>query len=225
MSALFRQKKLVPPKRVCLRLKALRKQRNISLETLAKRTKISKKYLQALEECRFNDLPKAAVYQKNFVCGYVEALGVDPGPFLEQYIVEETTKEDRKTKLPKLSIKSNYLYYLPVIIRYVLVISIAMLLVVYLGWQVKNIIEPPKLLVYSPTDGYITDNYVLLVQGETGREVQVSINGQAIMNSEEGKFEQNIDLSPGVNTIVITAQKKHGKTFSITRYVVLKEEL
>ena len=111
------------------------------------------------------------------------------------------------------------------VIRYVLVISIALLLIIYLGLQVRNIIQPPKLLVYSPTDGYITDNYSLLVQGETGKEVQVSINGQVIMNSEEGKFEQKIDLSPGVNTIVVTAQKKHGKTSSITRYVVLKEEI
>ncbi len=221
MTAIFNRKKLIPPKRVCLRLKEIRKKKGVSLKELAKRTKISKKNLLALEECRFNDLPSGSVYQKNFVKCYVEALGAEPGPYLHQYVIEETVNKEKKKK--NQEVKGTGLSYLPFILRYGAVIAVALVLVLYLGMQVRNIIEPPNLAVYSPQDGYITTEHSLLVQGETGKEVQVSINGQEIMNNEQGQFEEMIDLSPGVNTIVVMAEKRHGKITTITRHVVLKQ--
>jgi len=58
---------------------------NTSLKELEKRTKISKKNLQAVEECRFDELQHPALYQKNFIKKYVEALDQNPQPFLEQF--------------------------------------------------------------------------------------------------------------------------------------------
>lgn len=220
MSAFLRKKLKDPPQRVCLCLKKLRQEKNIPLEEIAKKTKIDKKYLLALEECRFHDLPKAKIYQKNIVRCYAEALEIKPEPFLEQYLLEENAKE--KKKHPYTGIKNNPLCYLPVILRFSLLLLVIFILLGYLGWQIKNIVAPPPLVIYFPPDGFITQNDQLTIAGETDKEVVITINSQTIGGSENGQFKETINLSPGVNTITITAQKKHGKTTTEIRHVVFK---
>ena len=221
--SIFKKKKLEPPKRVCLRLREIRKKKGVSLEQLSKRTKISKDFLQALEECRFQDLPMAEVYQKNFVKSYAEALSIDPDQFLQQYMSEEADK-NKKMVHPNQEVKRNYLNNLPDFFRYGFVIIFLLALFLYLGLQVKNIVEPPRLEVYSPPQGYVTNELSISLQGETDKEVNVTLNGKDIGTDEEGDFEEIIDLSPGVNTLIIEAKKKHGKTTREVRHVTLKVE-
>lgn len=222
MSA-FQKKQLTPTKRVCLRLKEAREKNGMSLIELAKKTKLSKKYLEALEECRFNDLPPATVYQKNFVKCYVEALGINANPFLKQYLNEEVVKTNKTTPKTTEVTKAGWLASLPLILKFSLISLLIVIMASYLGLQIKHILEPPLLVIYSPEDGFITEQKSILVQGKTEKEVNVSINGQSVMNSEEGQFAEMINLSPGINTLSITAQKKHGKTTTETRHVVLKQ--
>ncbi|MBI5222719.1 MAG: helix-turn-helix domain-containing protein [Candidatus Magasanikbacteria bacterium] len=221
----FHQKELRPPRRVCLRLKEEREKRKIGLEELAVKTKIIRKYLLALEECRFQDLPLAEVYQKNYLKRYVEALGIDPVPFLEQYLIEEKSDgENKKGHLFK-GLKDNYWDYLPAILRYGFLALLLLALIFYLGLQVKKIVEPPRLLIYYPPSGLVTERPAVLIHGETNPEVEVFINGRKIMTDEKGAFKEEINLSLGTNTIAIEARKKHGKTTSETRYVVYKEAI
>ena len=220
----FHRKELEHPRRVCLRLKEEREKRKISLDELAVKTKIIKKYLLALEECRFQDLPLAEVYQKNYLKQYVEALGIDPVPFLEQYLIEERGGGEKKKEHLFKSFRGNYWDYLPAILRYGFLVLLLLALIFYLGLQVKKIMEPPRLLIYYPPSGLVTERPEVLIRGETNPEVEVFINGRKIMTDEKGAFREDINLSLGTNTIAIEARKKHGKTTSETRYVVYKEE-
>ena len=95
----------------------------------------------------------------------------------------------------------------------------------YLFWQINGILQPPKLLIYTPADGYVSSHLSTLVQGETEMEVKVTVNGKEIMANERGQFEAMVDLSNGVNAITISAMKKHGKTTTVTRHVVVKNPL
>ena len=143
-ASLFTKKELAPPTRVCFRLKSLRQEKKISLEEMEQKTRISKKYLQALEECRFRDVPFAGVYQKNFVKSYVEALGVDPEPLLRQYLIEETIKEDKKPNVEhEKEIRRSRWYVLPSFLRFGLILIPTLILIGYLGWQVRRIVTPP----------------------------------------------------------------------------------
>lgn len=213
---------LLPPKRVCLCLKEARAKAGMSLETMSEKTKISKNHLQALEECKFNKLPSAVIYQKNFVKKYVEALSLDPVPFMEQYQVEEAV--GKKIKHPFRGISNHPLSHLPSIIRHGLVVLVVILIIGYLVVQVKNILEPPALSIFSPIEGLVTAESSILVEGQTQPEAQVTINGGEVMNNEKGIFQASIDLNPGVNTITIIVKKKHGKTTTETRHVVLREK-
>lgn len=221
MVAIFKKKPIsAPPERLCLRLKEIRRQKSVSLEEIAKKTKINKSYLRAIEECRFNDLPPAIVYQKNFIRSYAEALGLKPETFLTQYFIEEA-KPDKK-KHPRQAIRNSPLHNLPTILRYCFTIGLMIVMLGYLGLQVKRIIEPPELTIFSPPEGFITKKEQILILGETEKEIRVLINGKEIMNSEDGQFKETMALASGVNTITITAEKKHGKSTTVVRHVVFK---
>lgn len=65
-------------------LRLTRESKGISLEYAADTLKISKRYLEALEEDSFNVLP-AQIYVRGFLNNYAKFLGLDPVAILDQY--------------------------------------------------------------------------------------------------------------------------------------------
>lgn len=218
----FQKKQLTPAKRVCFRLKEARKKARIKLSDLAKQTKISKKHLEALEECRFADIPYAVIYQKNFIKRYAQILDLPVEDLLNQFIVEEVGSAKKKKEDVCKKIKSNRFQNLPSLLRASIMTIVIISLIGYLSWQVRSIIKPPELTLFSPQNGYITTDYELLIHGKTHQETQVSVNGKDITNGDDGQFKEILTLSPGINTITVSAKKKHGKSTTIVRHVTLK---
>ena len=67
-------------------LRKVRQTRGIELGDISQRTKISERYLRAIEEERFADMP-AAVYVRGYVMEYARALRMDPHRVTESYLV------------------------------------------------------------------------------------------------------------------------------------------
>ena len=221
--SMFVKKEIEESKRICIRLKEAREAAGISLDSLSKKKRNNTQYLRALEECRFDDLPVSPLYQKNFIKTYLTALGIHPDPFIHQYLREEIPSADQTRHThPAPPVRSMYFHNLPQLIRSTVTAMIVLSLIGYLGLQVKHIVEPPTLTVHSPTDGMITENRSLVIQGETEKEVSVFINGKEIVNKNNGQFEEQLDLGVGVNTIIISAKKKYGKTKTETRHVTVR---
>ena len=65
-------------------LKQIREDKNISLEEVANATKISKRYLQAIEEGNYSLVP-GQTYVIGIIRNYARYLGLDPKPIIEQY--------------------------------------------------------------------------------------------------------------------------------------------
>src|SRR3989338_9417740 len=145
----FKTKHLPPPKRICLRLKEARENAHVSLDELARRTKISRHYLAALEECRFDDLPPALLYQKKFIKAYVEALHLPSEPFLHQFLDEESTPSGQGRVHPKKNIGARHLHNVPLALGYLVIGALVLVFLGYLGLQVRSILTPPRLTVYS----------------------------------------------------------------------------
>lgn len=219
----FRKKNLLPPQRVCFRLREVRLAQGVSLEELSRRTKISVRHLLALEECRFADIPYATVYQKNFIKCYAQALQISPETFLAQFATEEMPPTKKGQFSPLTRVNRRLLSNVPLFIRSISVGLMVGAFLFYLGNQVKVILEPPRLDLYSPTDGRITNVAALLVQGKTDAAATVSINGQAIKTNTGGEFQEEIHLQPGINTIIVRAKKKHGKETAETRNIIMRE--
>ncbi len=209
--------------RICLRLKQARESKGIPLAELAEKTKINKRYLEALEECRFSELGCAIIYQKQFIKKYVEALNLDASPFLRQFSEEELTFKKEKIRHPYKAYKKQSFNNVPQLLRYGVVGAAVFAVLIYLGGQVKNAVEPPALTVLTPPNGFITSDHVVSVNGYTEPEVLVSINGVGIVSDEKGNFSQHINLNEGINTLIIEAEKKHGRVTQQTRHIIKKE--
>lgn len=219
----FKKKCLIPQTRVCIRLKAMREAASVSLEELEKKTKIQKKYLQALEECRFDDIKQSSVYLKNFVKKYVSALGENPQPFLDQFRHEELRlEEERLTVHPAKAYAKISFSNMPNILRHTLIVGVVCAFLLYMGLHIQNILQPPNLSIISPSDGHITYESTIEIAGKTDPETKVTVNDEVIKNDELGNFNQLITLSPGINTIVIKAENKHGKNSTETYHVIYK---
>ena len=81
-------------------LKRERELREISLREISEATKISLRYLEALERDDFRYLP-GGVFNKGFVRAYAQFIGVDPETMVTAYLHEEQT-QDARTEHHKL---------------------------------------------------------------------------------------------------------------------------
>lgn len=215
----FQKKKLEKTKRVCLRLKEAREAAGISIAEVAQKTKIRPAYVRALEECRFTDIPYAVIYQKHFIRRYAEAIGLKAPGLLQQFTSEEAPAPARHSRPQPIR---RWRQNLPALLKGISAALAVLGLISYLGWQVRSIVTPPALAVFTPPDGFVTTHPDLLIYGETAKEAQVYINGQKITTDREGQFKETLSLSPGINRLEITAKKRHGKTSQSTRHVILK---
>jgi cytoskeletal protein RodZ len=70
-------------------LKRERELREISLREISESTKISLRYLEALERNDFASLP-GGVFNRGFVRAYSQFIGVDPDAMVDAYLMQET---------------------------------------------------------------------------------------------------------------------------------------
>ncbi len=217
----FTKKNLQGSQRVCFRLQALREAKGLTLEYIADQTKINKTYLIALEEGRFEDIPFSSLYKKSFIKKYALAIGEDAETFISQFCIEEMEPSTPHT----VPTRKHWVFFTawPSVARTTTLSGIALLLTSYLGWQIQNTISPPPLTLASPDNGFITRDNVITLRGASEPATSIMVNGQAIHSDDLGNFTEAIALNPGVNTIVIEAKKKHGKSTQTTRHIVYKE--
>lgn len=217
--SIFCFKKINPPDKKLFALKKNREEKNLSIADVQRLTHIPRKYILAIEDYRANDLPAAKAFRRAYVREYSKALEINYN-VLKKNLEGQRTPE-KKIKIPRFKLPSFSLYFLWRNLGFVLLILI---FGAYLSWQVKGIIEPPKLVIFSPLEGFVSHDPSILIAGEATKESRLTINGQDIMINEQGRFEFNIDLAKGVNTITISAVKKHGKSTTLVRHVIMQEK-
>jgi flagellar biosynthesis protein FlhG len=83
-------------------LRKVRDIRGLELSDIAQRTKISERYLRALEAEEFGDMP-AAVYVRGYVTEYARALRLDPQRSAESYLARYRAKLPKPAPAPPAS--------------------------------------------------------------------------------------------------------------------------
>lgn len=86
----------------------------------------------------------------------------------------------------------------------------------------QKIISAPKLTIIYPEKNLLTKETAIEIKGQTEKEAEVKINGELILNNNNGNFSQTINLKKGLNTITINAQKKYSKESSVTRQILVE---
>ena len=113
----------------------------ISLEDVARRTRITKSYLEFIELNQFDKLPGIG-YIPGFIRNYCKAISVDPVPYVEAF----------KAGLPETGVKPEYKFHVQALVPKMAGSMIAMIVVAaalsgYVGWTI---------IKYKQTDTAIT---------------------------------------------------------------------
>ncbi|MFH0828743.1 MAG: helix-turn-helix domain-containing protein [Candidatus Kerfeldbacteria bacterium] len=221
--ALFKEKKIGATDTLGERLRRVREEAGLTLENLAGRTGISIKHLTAIEEGRYGDLP-GEVYARNFVRQYAKILQVSEETAIGMFEHEHTVAINlAPAPIPDPAKPVRIRAYItPQGIRWAAVLLLGIAILVYLGLELRNFTSPPSLIIDSPPAQYTTESHSVEIRGMTDPEVTVMVNGRAILVDYQGRFQELIDLQDGLNTIVITAQNKRGRTTTEVRQILVE---
>jgi len=224
MQLLFKKKNIVDAS-VGEILTERRKQKKISLDMAAAATKISAKYLAALEKGDCQSLPDG-VYARNFLREYCYFLELDCRQLLKNF-TEETNliniKEKDEPVFSHQRPKRQYFLSLPKIMRNIILLIAIMAGFLYLGLRIKQIIAPPLLIIDFPAENYATGENKIIFFGRTEPEARLFINGRETLSDETGKFKAEISLKEGLNVISVKAQKQYSKEAAAVRQVLVKQ--
>ena len=206
-------------------LQQARLDKKISLTDASQATNINIKYIEALENGRFDLLPRG-IYGKNFLKEYAEYLQTDVVKILilAEPILTEKNSSLKNKLFSEIVPRSFNSLSLPKLIRGTAVVATVLVCMVYLASGFEKIVSPPKLDIISPEANLITGKFFVDVQGYTEPEAEIVINGLSVLIDQNGYFTKKISLKNGLNTISISAQKKYSRKNSIIKKILVNNE-
>lgn len=210
-------------------LKEKREQMEIPLEEAEKKLMIDQKYLAAFETSDYRSLP-SETYALQFLKKYCVFLDLDYDKLKvfyfkekELYAKSKFIKNTGKFEFePTRKVSKWKFLNIPKIWRNLLIAAVILSVFVYFGFIVKKMYTPPFLTITSPENNMITQERVILVSGQTEKEVKILINNQTVLSDEKGYFNKQIDLQKGINIIKISAATKHSKENVAYREVMVE---
>lgn len=197
--------------------------KKISLEQAEVATKIRAKFLEGIEKDEYSTLPSIS-YAKGFVKNYAEYLGLDAATVLA-FFRRQTTDVPRASLLPQkepVALNRSLLQLTPGRFLAIVLGSLVLIFLGYLGLQYGKISVPASLSITSPANQFVTHERRIDVLGNTDPDSTVTVNGVSVLVRGDGKFFDQVSLDPGVNKITVVATSRFGKTTTIVREVGLQ---
>lgn len=192
-------------------LKSARLKRHLTLEQIAGYTKISKKYLTAIEDNDFNQLP-AAAFSKGFLHTYSVIVGINPKTVLAIFR-RDFDQDDRGRIIPRSlvdPIKPAPAGLTPNRLTFIFTISAVLVIISFFVIQIINFSSKPPLVINEPSESAILVSPIT-VRGTTDSQAAVTINNKSVMVSPTGDFTIQLELTPGPHTLIVVALSRNQK--------------
>ncbi|HIP49832.1 MAG TPA: hypothetical protein EYG99_00075 [Candidatus Pacebacteria bacterium] len=196
------------------KLRALRKDRHLRVLDLSRSINVKVAYIEALESGQYDNLPMR-VYVKGFVRSYAQFFGVPENVLLDlfdrEYAVYQNIYhkdvEEEVNKLPKVP----RLVFTPRIIVAIVCFFALLTVGLYLYFSIDNFISSPWIVIDTPAHSGIIEDDKVIIRGKTRSDSRVFINEQQIFVDNDGTFENEINLTQGVNVISVRSINKFNK--------------
>ncbi len=190
--------------------------KNLNPEKLCQNTGIPKHYLGAILNGEWHKLPPSP-YAKGYFKKLETALDFDPDSLWSLYEDEtEVISSGAEDRLPRnrYAIKNaNRKWLWPVLV----VAAIG----IYLGINASHLIGRPDLKILNPLQATLIANFgIFTLDGEVDSNDKLFINGEEIYVDKSGRFQENYDLQPGLNTFEIVAKRFLGKETRVVKQVI-----
>lgn len=212
---------------LCSILKTARTKAGLTLEQVEEQTHIPAKHLQALEQGAYHLLP-AEAYNIGFVRRYAEVLKLNADKIVAQYR-EERSNHRLTDCTNSVQLRPRTLGDWNFLITPKLVAAVGMLILFggiasYIYVQVRKFAEPPQLVMNVPTE-FTSNRDTIKIDGRTSEGAIVSMNTEPITVESTGSFSQEVQLSPGLNQIVIMARNRAQKESRTVVKVLYKQDV
>lgn len=205
------------------RLKKHRLSLGAELNEAAAATGVPLKYLAAIEASDYRRLP-GDVYARNFLKQYASFLQLSIEDVIDHYEREQMVVKNIHQIGPRFI--QRHVDQKPLLtphrMRRLGLALIVLVVLGYLGWEVRSIIRPPSLIIDYPPFQLTTEDRSIEVRGSTDAESEVTINGQRVPVDTNGSFRETVDLHEGLNTIKIESVRKRSQTKTVYRQVLVE---
>lgn len=203
------------------KLRALRRGQAVSLEMMETSTHIQRKYIEALERGRYDELPEP-LYTRNFIKAYARVLGADETYFIELY-EEESGRTDLLTphRMPRLRVNRAWLFAPARFLKMCTFAALAVCILGYFSWQVRGIVRAPQIVIEGPADGTQADSAMVSVHGHVENDdVTLIVNGSQVVINSDKTFDTTVDLTRGLNVITVEGTRRYSQKATEYRRVV-----
>ena len=202
------------------KLKKIRSERRIGLTDISRFTKIQLKYLEDIEEGRYEKLP-SDVYVKGFLKSYAKFLGVNGDSLIRLYQKERGIKRSLDKSGNNCIKQPEFLSISPWVFgpKAIIFLSLALLILAgffYVYRELGSFANNPKLVILTPETNATTTNDFITVEGKVEKDAKLFINDQIVIIDDEGGFKENVTLQGGVNFINVRCLNRFGKETSET---------
>ncbi|MBA2264416.1 MAG: helix-turn-helix domain-containing protein, partial [Chloroflexi bacterium] len=196
-------------------LQLARDRKGVDLFRAERDTKIRLRYLSALEDSAYEDLP-SPVYTKGFLRNYAIYLGLDPDDLLERWRdeMESVRSSERIAVAPPpmpIAAPGRRLTLTPGMFVAGLVALTFLAFVGYLGVQLLRYAEVTPVSLTRPPNVFSTiDAERTVLEGTSGAGATITIRGPGdelydTNAKEDGDWRIEVDLARGRNDFSITA--------------------
>jgi len=199
-----------------------RVRRGLTVEDVARATKIRPSFITAIERGEYQKIPSAS-YAKGFVRNYAEFLGLPTKEvlalFRREFDVEKNLKvlPEPYTRQQSIPVKRTKFQFTLFFLAGLLVLLSAFLL-----YQYRSAFFSPALSIESPKEETLTSSEVA-VSGKSEPSATVTVNNTPVALDSDGNFRKTVTVFPGESIIVIRAKNRLGKETVVEKKVTLKE--
>jgi transcriptional regulator with XRE-family HTH domain len=201
-------------------LRKKREERGESEDAVERATRVSKKYVAAIESGDYKRLPDQ-VYAKNFVKALAAHYGLDPKTAAESLVREmvAASGKPRENLAPK---EKKPIMVTPRLVKSALAGLCFAAIAGYFAFSIHQILKPPEIELASPRDNQVFKSQNIVLEGRTEPEVELTVNREHVLIETDGSFKDTLILPNGVSILRVAAKKKHSKENEIYIKVVVE---
>ena len=189
-------------------IRTARQKRGLAIDQLSHLTKIDSKYIEALEQNNYSQLP-SETFTKGFIRNLSLRLDLNPHEMVAIFRRDYRHPQPIVTPrhLPKLVLPDNASQILPFVLG-------GVIFLIYLIFQFRAIVTPPKLSISFPENNAVLVSPIEIA-GDTSLDTTVYINEDTkVKPDSSGHFLARINLPPGETIIELKTVNRFSRSTS-----------
>lgn len=208
--------------RIGIQFQEERKRQSLSIEEVARATKIRAEFLNAIERGDYKKLPSSA-YAHGFVRNYAKFLGLPVEKSIA--IFRREFDETKSIEVLPRGFTNSGDFTLPrfKIGKSAMLVGIVFLVIsAFLFFQYRAALFNPNLSVDLPKENQILKSLTVEVRGKTDPNGILTVENEQVTINSDGSFKKDVTLFPGSTTLTFHVENKFGRTTTLERHINIK---